>query len=1392
MTGDPLSDNLRTIFVDSNIDTHLALVVSPYDTIAAIKAKISAEHAFCFQDIGEISIQSIKVSRRGFLYNLADSMYVLNAFEGVQRSWFVRIDAVPRCTVKDQKELPNKVTDENLKHHDYAVPACNVDKHQEVVFCGLSSKNSGSDGQENHTPNTDREFRPTMLTDQDKDDKREDNCSNLGKESCTHKTISSKRSKSSQQDKLIESQSEHYLVKKKRGKKLKLHEELLEDIKFRGSEDINESNKSSMIPQEINCDGEKGVLAISSEGLPSKLPHENIKSLQLPPVKKHSKKRKSKSSKSYEEIGEEHLEDCRRGSKFSGSEDINESNKSAIVFQEISCDGEKEILAISSEGLLSKLSHDNIKSLQDPPVKKHSKRRKCKSYEVAQVDMSFDTAAVRSPQVTVNPQDSGKEANASIFSGKCSTGPNSREPLANDQRVMSATHDIASFLKVPNQKETRHSMEVNKVPIEEQIIQVNPEDQREEHASSKHTNVVASLKESAGAKVISQVVSKFPTKLYCNAEGLPSKLPHENIVSFQNPLVEKHAKKRKRKSSKPHEEAHLVMPNVVRSDSGKETNASIFSGKHSAEQSIEESLANDEKDIWACTSLLKVANTKESIHSMEINKEPIEERSTQVNPEGQSEKHVSSDQDANVDVSLKEPAEVRVSSQAASESPTKLNCSIDKLKSQSSKILEPKEAYYQESRSSDATKCIRDLHLGETAASAEGFPYQEQATNGVSNLKGANEACFLAKVDSKERSKSWRSRKKSKAGSSGVFESTQLDGNKDEFNFDNAQMSLNEFQNESNAGKHIKRADQKANGGLIVDAMIKMSSPSKKVPKQDEVSNMNSGNPPICMPNNLNEVSKAFDEQAAEIRVPSQASSEAQAKPARSRKKSKSEPSKLGSEENCAVLSKFNGEATESNEERAFEPSKYASECNQKTELHCMDAMVLQDDNERYRIIIEGHVTQYEALAGPTKSKCDRKKSKKETLKAHVSSEMIEPTGCCRPDEFSIKFDDYFVSKEGKHSPAVHAAVPSSGKTESRKKKKSRKNDINQPYQDSPNLTQPSSHKQHTAISQPLENGTRNDTGNVIHDAGTKDSETGIIDEAKSTKQSTKQNSSLGRIESDSSLHKAHDNHKLEKKLQNYEPESHVQLSKSGAMGNKEGKKITPEGKGKTQSLAPDHHIDNVDSKDGIHCKEHNPSAISNSNGDAVGSNIFYVSESEAVATELTSSDSTEDKPYQKKRYRVVRKIPSRISKKITNNSNVEKSRLVSSGRIFSDASVTSSESENDPYKKKAAIKTTLDDSSISGDSESPLEETQTKASALKLWKDTNSFGAESDEGVEISQEADGRTELYNRSDATTQKMPLSSILKSSISFRKSKLTASQSEFPDAENQPIDGVLGTT
>ncbi|KAB2609856.1 nucleolar and coiled-body phosphoprotein 1-like [Pyrus ussuriensis x Pyrus communis] len=81
-----------TVFVDTSLGTHLAVAVDPNATVSALKRKIEHEHLLCFNSVGRIEVEALKVKRKGFFYHLSDSVVVRNAFR-VKMNWFVSADA---------------------------------------------------------------------------------------------------------------------------------------------------------------------------------------------------------------------------------------------------------------------------------------------------------------------------------------------------------------------------------------------------------------------------------------------------------------------------------------------------------------------------------------------------------------------------------------------------------------------------------------------------------------------------------------------------------------------------------------------------------------------------------------------------------------------------------------------------------------------------------------------------------------------------------------------------------------------------------------------------------------------------------------------------------------------------------------------------------------------------------------------------------------------------------------------------------------------------------------------------------------------------------------------------------------------------------------------------
>ncbi|KAG5604857.1 hypothetical protein H5410_026349 [Solanum commersonii] len=93
----------KTVFIDTNLDTHLAVIVSDSDTISDLKKKLVFEHLRCFPEMSELKISSVKVKRKRHYYHLPDTMLVRGVFEGSKKEWFLSVDASRfQCLENDQ------------------------------------------------------------------------------------------------------------------------------------------------------------------------------------------------------------------------------------------------------------------------------------------------------------------------------------------------------------------------------------------------------------------------------------------------------------------------------------------------------------------------------------------------------------------------------------------------------------------------------------------------------------------------------------------------------------------------------------------------------------------------------------------------------------------------------------------------------------------------------------------------------------------------------------------------------------------------------------------------------------------------------------------------------------------------------------------------------------------------------------------------------------------------------------------------------------------------------------------------------------------------------------------------------------------------------------------
>ncbi|KAL8520054.1 hypothetical protein ACS0TY_010840 [Phlomoides rotata] len=99
----------NTVFVDTSLDTHLAMLVSSSDTVSDFRKNMALEHKHCFPTVGEIQVLSVKVERRSNFYHLPDIMLLWSAFHGEEKgNWFLLADVSGAHTcnsIKNHSEL---------------------------------------------------------------------------------------------------------------------------------------------------------------------------------------------------------------------------------------------------------------------------------------------------------------------------------------------------------------------------------------------------------------------------------------------------------------------------------------------------------------------------------------------------------------------------------------------------------------------------------------------------------------------------------------------------------------------------------------------------------------------------------------------------------------------------------------------------------------------------------------------------------------------------------------------------------------------------------------------------------------------------------------------------------------------------------------------------------------------------------------------------------------------------------------------------------------------------------------------------------------------------------------------------------------------------------------
>ncbi|KAI3947257.1 hypothetical protein MKX01_019910 [Papaver californicum] len=81
------------VFIDTTLQTHIAMAVSPDTAVIDLKREFIKEHLICLPSLGKIRITGLMVKRKSFFYHLPDSMPIKNAFQGWKGNWFLLIEA---------------------------------------------------------------------------------------------------------------------------------------------------------------------------------------------------------------------------------------------------------------------------------------------------------------------------------------------------------------------------------------------------------------------------------------------------------------------------------------------------------------------------------------------------------------------------------------------------------------------------------------------------------------------------------------------------------------------------------------------------------------------------------------------------------------------------------------------------------------------------------------------------------------------------------------------------------------------------------------------------------------------------------------------------------------------------------------------------------------------------------------------------------------------------------------------------------------------------------------------------------------------------------------------------------------------------------------------------
>ncbi|KAJ0972827.1 hypothetical protein J5N97_020786 [Dioscorea zingiberensis] len=1334
------------IFVDTNLDTHLAMVVSWFDTVADLKGKIKIEHSLCFPDIGEITIQALKVRRRASLYHLSDSMLVGSAFDGVKGTWFLLVDAISTNVTQHQAggtECIKSANHELSRNHT---------KFQTEVDSSCMP-----DILESQLPN----FATTRPL-------AENNLIPADKGSVPEKLILP-------DDKDVELEHVELGVKHKHSEFEMPLQELEQrsdpDVPVR-TEEVNETNEVARpsIPNTTDLlvdQPEKDAREEECGNLDANADVEYTSDIAVKKVKARKRKNllKNDQSENIPVVKKKHKKgkDGSSGEPFNGAipaENLKTSHytkeSSKVDTLETSSPDKQKEYPGSSLALASETLHGDNPLTEKPNDKKEKKKKKRSStlHNEAESAVPSDAAL---PQDQA-PQVNSVETNISVTC-QDSAGLVLPTPLSTKLDGTDCTKEGLSEARLADR------------PLSEPITEEKPIDP----SDSGHANLNDKFHAATAHKIVDELSNHAEenTELLTKSSRSKKKTKSKkapNKIDASTELVSEE-KTTKEATGKDHNDQNSLMPTKLDSTDchRKELSKSILPGHPLSEPATEEQPLDPSDHNYAnlnekCNAATAHGEGDEHTNHIEEKTEPstksthkkkktknkkepnkiddpsqvVDEEKTLKAVAGKSYDEQS--KESHAVILGEEIADNRNSIKQGSEDPSQANV-------RSSRQRKKIELSVLQSKQLQTSKTPEDQALEENTLRDQQNGQVQVLRRTVVDETAALESDSGPHIPNEKKSRS--SRKKS---SKVDFPNHEVTG--DEYALlgkdtteENYEGTLETTQNRLGkdsklATVHGEAVSHQTSAEVDPNARGKRSRGHKKKSGKTELSNLRS--PSL----DANQVPENQDTH------------------------------KDSGTESTTILS----DGTMNNMFHAYKSVVDASELlndpSEKNEFPLMPTKKATHKRKKGSILDTHHDDFDIEAACDDSHDADGGLIQDVSLKDSVAeaAENVPSKMDGEPLETDVvDFIKHFVPKVDQNESAEPQEFTPM-ETESRKphkEKNKKKRKSNSHPKDS------SDNEGHLLKSKPQEtNFALHDLADLAGQLAEKDHKTWKADTEKSRENSGKtemhHGNSSPKVGSPKNLR---DKKKIEKKHREYHSDMHHDsMSRDEQNMHEEYTTAKLSVSGNNAKSLP--HCESNDLTNPT-CQGSEPKNVRTGNLCAPADQTLSsdISPKEGVADRVVSDDSTEeDTSFQKRRYKVaVRKIPSKKFAKLMENSKQKHSAQTTSSTIFDGTMSGSSDEDAFEFRNR---KTSIDDNCFaSADSDGDHMDTPEVVSAAH---DKNSKGLDA-EGINLSQS----------SNTTRKSMPLSSILRSSSIYKKAKLTASQSQPEDSESQPVDVVLET-